>query len=173
MKNILEQKKGEVTDILIFLITLFIFGIGLFIMIFIVPSITNGLRISGLNNTSVANDAINSMENSTVGNLNNGFMILFVGFLLSIMITSFLVRSHPIFLFLYIFFLGITILLSFYLGNIYYNMQQMPIFADVLAKAKFITLIMNHIAEITTAIGILSLIIVFSKFSTFGGTQQF
>ena len=32
---------------------------------------------------------------------------------------------------------------------------------------------MEHIAEITLATGALSMIIVFSKFSTYGGTQQF
>ena len=158
---------------LVFFITIFVFAIVLFIFMFIFPSITSGLRTAGLNNSAEGASAISSVESTMVGTLNNGFMILFVGLILSVMITSFLVRSHPIFLFLYIFFLGVTILLSFYLGNAYYTMQNMPVFASVLAQATFINLIMNHIAEIVTAVGVLSFIIVFSKFSTFGGSQQF
>jgi len=172
MRSILKQKKGELTDMLVFLITIFVFAIVLFIFMFIFPSITSGLRTAGLNNSAEGASAISSVESTMVGTLNNGFMILFVGLILSVMITSFLVRSHPIFLFLYIFFLGVTILLSFYLGNVYYTMQNMPVFASVLAQATFINLIMNHIAEIVTAVGVLSFIIVFSKFSTFGGSQQ-
>jgi hypothetical protein len=89
------------------------------------------------------------------------------------MITSFMVRTHPIFLFLYIFFLAITILLSFYLGNAYEQISANPAFATALSHGTFITLVMSHIAAITLLTGALSMIIVFSKFSTFGGTTQF
>ena len=167
------NNKGELLDSLTFLIYVFIFAIGLFVLIFIIPKISNGLSNAGLNSTSEGANAIKSMENIGTHTINNGFLMLFVGFILSMMITSFLVRSHPIFLFMYIFFLAISILLAFYLGNAYYDMKTNPIFADVLANASFINLVMGHIAEIMVGVGILSLIIVFAKFSTFGGTQQF
>src|SRR5579872_5603065 len=114
------KKKGELTDILVFTITIFILAIGFLILIFVIPTISNGLRSAGLNNTSQGTDAINQMDLIGTSTINNGFMLLFVGLIISTMITSFLVRTHPIFLFLYIFFLAITILLSFYLGNVYY-----------------------------------------------------
>jgi hypothetical protein len=169
----IKQKKGELSDMLVFLITIFVFAIVLFIFVFIIPQITGGLRTAGMNNSVAGTNAINSTETMLTGTINNGFMILFVGLILSILITSFLVRTHPIFMILYIFFLGVTILLSFYLGNVYYSMQTNPIFASALTNATFITLVMNHIAEIVVAVGVLSLIVIFSKFSTYGGTQPF
>jgi hypothetical protein len=173
MRSLLKSKKGDLTDGFIFLITIFVFAIGLFIMAFIVPQVANGLKTAGMNNTSEGTNAINQMSIIGTSTMNNGFMILFVGLIMSIMITSFMVRTHPIFLFLYIFFLVITLLVSFYIGNAYHQFADNPLFADTLNNTGFITLVMNHIAEISLAVGALSIIIVFAKFSTFGGTQQF
>lgn len=166
------NNKGELTDVMVWMITMFILAIGFFVIIFIVPSITGGLNTAGLNSTVDTRNAINSLDNFT-NVINNGFLILFVGLIISVFISSFMVRTHPIFLFLYIVFLVITLLIGIYLGNAYYQLEQIPIFAAALQKASFLHIVMNNIVEITLAVFIVSLIIVFSKFSTFGGTQQF
>jgi len=175
MRSILsnKKKKGELVDIFIFLITIFILAIGFFILIFIIPNITNGLNTANLNNSAEGVQAIESLERIGTHTINNGFMLLFVGLIMSMMITSFLVRTHPIFLFLYIFFLAVTILLGIYLGNVYYDLQNNSIFASTVDDASFINLVMNHIVEIVLAVGAISMIIVFAKFSTYGGSQQF
>ena len=168
-----SNKRGELTDIFIFVITLFILGVGMFILAFVTPQIIGGLKIAGLNSTSTLNTAIDNTDDIMSGTINNGFMMLFVGMLMSIIITSFLVRTHPIFLFLYIFFLAIAIVLAVYLGNAYYDLQNNPIFASYLADAGYINIVLNYVVEITLATGLLSIIVIFSKFSTYGGTQQF
>ena len=167
------NKKGEISDMLMFVVTIFVLAVGLFVLMYIIPSITSGLNTAGLNNTAQGTAAINSMDVTFTGMINNGFMLLFVGLIISVMITSFMVRTHPIFLFLYIIFLIVTVILSFYLGNAYAQMSNNPIFASMLSDASFFNLVMGHIAEITIAVGALSMIIVFAKFSTFGGSQQF
>jgi hypothetical protein len=137
-----------------------------------VPQITGGLRLAGLNQSSEGASAISSLESMGTNGINMGFMLLFGGLIISLIITSFMIRTHPIFMFLYIFFLAITILLGVYLGNAYNQMASMPAFANTINDASFITLVMSHIVEISLAIGALSMIIVFAKFSTFRGTQQ-
>lgn len=42
----------------------------------------------------------------------------------------------------------------------------------MVSSATFITFVMEHIAEITLGVTITSIIIIFAKFSTFGGTTQ-
>jgi hypothetical protein len=174
MRSLLKQKKGELTDILIFIITLFILGVGLFIFMFIIPHITNGLKLAGMNMSTEGANAIASMETLGTSTLNNGFLILFIGLVMSIMVTSFMVRTHPIFIFLYLIFLGITIMLSFYLGNIYHTFITNPAFDTETFRyttSSFSNWVFNYIAEITVAVGLLSIIIIFSKFSTYGGSQ--
>jgi len=165
--------RGELSDIMIWMVTIFILAIGLFVLMFVVPSITSGLRSAGINSTAEGNNAIDKLDLFSTSTINNGFLMLFVGLIISTMITSFMVRTHPIFLFLYIFFLAITVLLSFYLGNTYHLMTSNPTFSGMVDTATFPNWVMGHIAEITVAVGALSMIIVFAKFSTFGGTHQF
>lgn len=173
MKSIIKNKKGELSDMLIWLITIFILGIGFLVFTYVTNSITGGLRDANLNTTVELSNAIDSTQSIFNGLWNNGFMFLFFGLIASLMITSFLVRTHPIFLFLYIFVLAITLILGVYLGNAYYDLQSNVIFSGILANVPFINAVMNHIVEITLGIGALSMVIVFAKFSTFGGTQQY
>jgi len=169
----IKSKKAQITDMLIWVITIFILAVGLFIIMYIIPQISQGLRIAGLNNSVQGSNAINAMDTFSSHTINNGFLMLFVGLIISILITSFLVKTHPIFLILYIFFLGITILLSFYLGNAYNQLVTNPIFSSMMNQPTYSNWILSHIAEITVAVGALSMVIVFSKFYTYGGSRQF
>ena len=171
--KLIKNKRGELTDMFIFLITLFILAIGLFVLMYMIPTITDGLKTAGLNNSAEGTNAITSLESFGTGTINNGFLMLFVGLVISMIITSFMVRTHPIFIFLYVIFLGISVLLSFYLGNAYYQLIGNPAFANMYATATFSNWIFGHIAQIMTVLGAFSMIVVFSKFSTYGGTQQF
>lgn len=167
------NNRGEVWDMMIFLITIFVLAVGFFVLMFVIPSITTGLRTAGLNSTYEGENAIAQLNDFGTNGINNGFMLIFWGLTASMMITSFFVRTHPIFLFLYILFLIVTVIVSFYIGNAYHQLIDNPIFAGMVGTATFSTFVMNNIAEITIATVVLSMIIVFAKFSTFGGTQQF
>jgi hypothetical protein len=166
------NRKGEVYDMMIFLITVFILAVGLFLMIYIIPHISDGLNVGGLNNSQAGADAIADLNDIGTQTIDNGFGLVFIGLVASLMITSFLVKSSPIFLFMYIFFLMITLVVGIYLGNAYYDMQNLPIFSTIVANAPVMNTIMNHIVEITLAVGALSLVIVFSKFSGSGGPSS-
>lgn len=172
-KLLIKPKKGEVIDMMIWLITIFILAVGLFIIIFVTGKITTGLRTANLNTTTEGTNAINSLEDFGSHTINYGFLFLFAGLIISMLITSFMVRSHPIWLFLYILFLGCTIFLGFYLGNAYNTLSTNPVFADMLDSGSMINAVMKYIAEITLAVGAISIVIVFAKFSTFGGSTQF
>ncbi len=171
MKRLLKNKKGDVTDMFVFLLVVFIFAIGLFIFAFIVPQITGGLNDAGLNSTSEGAGAIDSLSSFGTITIQRGFFLLFAGFIISTMVTSFFARTHPLFLFLYILVLGITTFLGVYLGNTYQTFSNTPLFADTLATQGLINIVMNNIITITIAVGVLSMIIVFSKFST-GSVQR-
>jgi len=166
------NKKGDLPDMLIFLVTVFVFAIGLLIMAFVIPSIADGLSGAGLNESSQGYDSINEMAELGANGLQKGFFFLFIGLIMSTMITSFLTRAHPIFLFMYIFFLGVTILLGSYLGNAFEQFATSPVLVDTLGSQGYISIVMQNIVMITLVTGALSMIIVFAKFSSFGGTRQ-
>lgn len=169
--NLLTQKRGDITDMLIFLIVIFILGIGLFILAYIVPQITSGLNSAGMNSSTEGANAITHLSEFGTVTIQRGFLLLFVGLIISTMITSFFARTHPIFLFLYIFILGLTVFLGVYLGSAYQDFSNTPIFADTLASQSIINGIMDNIIPIIIGVGALSMIIVFSRFTTGGGQR--
>ncbi len=168
LRKIQKDKRGDVTDMLIFLILVFTFGVILFVLSFAVSEISDGLRISGLNNTAEGTSGIDQLEDFGVKGIQRGYFLLFVGFIISTLLTSFFVRTHPIFMFLYIFILGLTIFIGTFLGNAYNSLVNNPAFTEQLASQTLINLVMNNIVTILVAVGALSMIIVFSKFSSFG-----
>ncbi len=167
----LKNKKGDITDMLIFIVVVFVLGLGLFIFAYIVPQISSGLNDAGMNSSTEGANAITSLSNFGTVTIQRGFFLLFAGLIISTMVTSFFARTHPIFLFLYILILGITVFLGIYLGNAYQQMTELPIFADTLASQGLINIVMSNIITIVIAVGALSMIIVFSKFTTGGGQR--
>lgn len=168
----IQSKKGDLPDMLIFLVTVTILAIGLFIFAFVIPIISNGLAEAGLNNSAEGTFAINQMSDIGTEVIQKGFFLLFVGLVMSTMITSFLARTHPIFLFLYIIFLGITIFLATYMGNFYETFSSIDVFSDTLASQTLINLVMENIVKISLGVGALSMVILFSKFTSGRGRQD-
>lgn len=166
------NKRGDATDILIFSLLIFTFAIVLFVFTFVIPEITDGLRAGGLNNTAEGSNAIDELEDFGSQGIQNGFFLFFVGLLIANLISSFLVRTHPIFLFLYFFILVITVLVGTFLGNAYDQLRNTPIFADQLASQTLINIVMENYILIIIGTAGLSMIIVFAKFSSFGRSVQ-
>ena len=164
----LKYKKGDLPDMLIFLITIFIFAIGLLIMAFVIPEISSGLETAGMNESSEGQSAIDELTELGVNGLQKGFLFLFTGFIMGLMISSFLIRTHPIFIFLYILFLGLTVFLGTYIGNAFEQVATSDALAGTLASQGLISIVMQNIVIITLAVGALSMIIIFAKFSGFG-----
>ncbi len=167
----LKNKKGDVTDMLIFLIVVFILFVGFFIFAFVVPQISDGLSSAGMGDSDEGENAINQLSRFGTVTIQRGVFLLFVGLIISTMVTSFFSRTHPIFLFLYIIVLGVTVFLGVYLGRAYQQMTETAIFADTLASQTFMNIVMSNIITIVIGVGALSMIIVFSKFTTGGGQR--
>ncbi len=163
-----RYKKGDLPDMLIFLVTTFIFAIGLLIFAFVIPEISSGLIDAGMNSTSEGALAIDELTELGVNGMQKGFLFLFTGFIMGLMISSFLVRTHPIFIFLYIIFLGITLFLGTYIGNAFEQVATSSALANTTASQGLITIVMQNIVGITLAVGALSMIIIFAKFSNIG-----
>jgi hypothetical protein len=144
----------------------------MFVLMFVVPQISSGLRLAGLNNTLAMNNAIDSIDNF-VSIINYGTFFVMVGLLMSILITSFLVRTHPIFLIMYILFIPISITLAVYLGNAYNTLATNAAFTAVYANANMINLFFEHLVKITLVANFISIIIVLAKFSSGGQSVQY
>lgn len=169
----LYSKKGDLPDMMIFLVTAFVFAIGLLTLAFVIPAVADGLiGTGGIDENQGAKDAIEAIRELGVNGMQQGFFLLMMGLIMSTMITAFLTRTHPIFIFMYIFFLGITLFLGGYLGNAFEQFASSPVLVDTLGSQGLISIFMQHIVMIVLITGALSMIIIFAKFSGFLGSRQ-
>jgi hypothetical protein len=163
-----KGKKGDLPDLLIFVILIFILGAGLFVLSFVIPAITDGLLTGGLNTTAEGQAAIDTLTTYGTEGLQNGFLLLFAGLILATLISSFFVKTHPAFIFLYIIFLGLTVFVGTYLQNAYQVLIENAAFSGIVDGQGGITTVFENLTNIIIGVGVLSIVIIFGKFSSFG-----
>lgn len=157
------NKKGDITDILSLVIIAFVMVVGFFCIAFIIPYITNGLSNAGLNNSVEGANAISSLYDFGVTGIQKGVTWLFIGLCISILISGFYADTHPIWLFLYIIFLIISVTLAGYLANGYQTIISNDLFNAF--QQTFLTTIMQHSVKIYIFVACLSFILIFTKFA--------
>ena len=75
-------------------------------------------------------------------------------------------------MFLYILFLGITVFLGTFMGNAFEQIAATDALAATTANQGLITIIMQNIVLITLVVGVMSMIIIFAKFSGIGSRSE-
>lgn len=164
------NKKGDLTDSLAFVITVSILAFGLFVMAWIIPQISTGLNSANLNNTPEGTAAINQLSDLGVNGLNNGFLWLFIGLCIAELISAFYIDQRPVWLFLWIIFLGLSIIIAAHLANGYETLISTAAFNGF--TQGYMTMIMSNIVKLSLVVGALSMIIAFSKYAFFNQSQR-
>lgn len=149
----------------VLLILMFIFGIGFFVLAYVIPIIYHGLETGGLNNTPEARNAISTFSLFGTRGMQTGFLLLFIGLIIASFISSFLVRQHPMFLFLNIIFLVILVVLTVYFANTYETFINQDVFSSMSTSQQLITGVMQHSVLIMIIVGVLDMIIMYSQIS--------
>lgn len=170
----LRNTRGDASEYVLLIIIIFFLAVSFTVVLFANSKVLEVIQDTELNSTTAAPDIINAFElvNSTV--VQRGFLLMFGILALTTLVSSFLIKSHPIFLFIYIFALMATVLLGVYLGNIFEDIIAVEDFATIMAEQPMITSIMSNIVKIMIGIAVLSLIILFSKLQSapIGGGQD-
>lgn len=166
----MRNKKGALTDLFLFL------GLSFLIVIFMVmmtftssivynkllsesDAIQRGLGDSG-NATEIIQGSVGEVVNA-YGSLKWISVVLIFGFALSILLSSFLVRTNPVFFVPYILIVIIAVIVSVPLSNAYEQIYQTPQLAETFTGFFGATWIFLHLPIWISVIGILSGILMF------------
>jgi hypothetical protein len=95
--------------------------------------------------------------------MDQGFLILFAGLIIVEIFSAFLIRQHPIFLFLYFVTMLVGTLLSIYLQNAFESIQAIPLFATTISNMPILSYVMAHLVISIVVIDILTLLVIFAK----------
>ena len=166
------KRKGDPTDILLLLVMLFFLAISLIVALYANTKIYEVISTTELN-TSAAYDSISeSFIYINDYTTQRGFTIFFGFLIVGIVISSFLVRVHPVFIAIYIITLGMSVFTSLYLANTYELFVASGQIAAFASKYSVITWTMQHIATILLGVGALSMIIIFGKIGSNPTTSE-
>jgi hypothetical protein len=120
--------------------------------------------VLGEDNSSLA--AINSIENYVSLSLPSAFLVVFFGLIMGVMVSSFFIRTYPIFIPVYILFAIVSIIVAVVLGNVWGNLKELSEFQTMLElndMVQLMDLIASNPVLITVVVFILSLILIFAK----------
>lgn len=169
IKPIIKNRTGALSDIFLFMVISFVIVMFSVIMFFIATKTYDSLKTNeglqkGLGNDGNASQIIDE----SFGKVPNAYQslkwitfVLIFGFALSILITSFLVKTNPIFFVPYTIILVIAIIVSVPLSNTYETIYQNPLLAESFSGFWGATWIFLHLPIWVTVIGLLAGVLMF------------
>jgi len=166
----ITNKKGAMTDLILFMALAFIIVMFSVIMFFVATRTYDSLMGKSAVIQKALGDDGNATEiiNSTFGQVPNAYqslkwitVILIFGLALSILISSFLVRTNPIFFVPYTIILVISIIISVPISNTYETIYQNPILAESFSGFWGATWIFLNLPIWVTVIGLIAGVLMF------------
>jgi len=162
-------KKADASAIILILIIIFFLAISFLVVNYVGTEFIWIMENTALNETPETVTVADAMETVTTRTMDNGFVLIFAFLVIGIIISGFLIRIHPVWLFIYIIFLAVAIFLAIFLGNAYEKITEVGALAGAVANMPKTIWIMKHSLKIILATGALSMIVIFSKVFQRGG----
>lgn len=157
------NKRGDVSDGIMFLVIIFFLAVSFIVVIFINSKLSYVISSTPLNETDAANTIVDSLDRITTTGAQRAFVFIFAFMIVGMMVSAFLVRVHPIWIFLYIFFAAIAVLLAAILANIYNEVILNENLSEIADQQTMMNWIMQHLVQIVIGAVGLSMIILFAK----------
>jgi len=158
-----KNKRGDVTDIFVFVLIAVFLAISFIVVLFVNNEVLDIISTTALNESSASSSIIDSFELINTQTVQRGYA-LFIGILMiGMVVSAFLVRVHPAFIFIYIITLAFAIFVSVYLGNMYSDFIAVDEIAVIANQQPMINFFMENLLKIVLVVGALSMIIVLSK----------
>lgn len=165
----MKNKNGEITDIMIFLIVIFFLAVSLISAGYVLTKLRLVVDSTVLNSTEVGQTVIHAYDTVTFQTIPNVYIMMVAFLIIGQIISSFLVKYHPVFIVLFIVFAGFGIFLSFILANVYEQFVNTDQIYQIAVQMPLINWIWSHIAYIMSAVSALTLIILFARLPNSGG----
>lgn len=158
------SKKGGFVDIIMIIVTLVGLSISLLVFYKIFGEINTGLQDSDMTTESkeIAQTGYTKLNNI----YDNMFLAVFVGLWLGVLLTSFMLDTHPAMFFVFIFLLIIFLVVAASLANVYMGMAEETTFATVNAGWTFIPFIMQNFVKVIMMVGFSVAVVLYGKAKT-------
>jgi hypothetical protein len=157
------KKKADPTDIVLLAIILFSLAVSLVTALYTNTIIQRVISTTALNQSTAYASINTSFDRVNTHTVQQGFVMMFGLLIIGNLVSAFLIRVHPVFIFVYITTLAVSLWVGVYMANTYAMLVANPLFADFAAKYTMITYMMQHSIKILLGVGALGMIIIFGK----------
>jgi hypothetical protein len=167
--NLKKSKKAEVTDIIVLLLILFFLGISFIVVVFVNEKLKQVVSTTPLNQTSTGQTVIRAYTTIDFTTVPNAYIFIFAFLIIGQIVTSFLVRYHPVFIVLFLIFAGFGVFLAIVLANVYSLFVNSGQINDIAVQMPLINWVWQHITLIMSAVSALTLVVLFARLPSSGG----
>ena len=164
-----HNKRGSGRDIVLMAVLLFVFAISALIMRYTTSHVVEIFYNSSDFNSSYNQsnyDITQMMKDSTDqtgGQLDYVILAIFIGLILGIVVTSWYIGGHPIFLFFYFIFIVIGVLLSVVFADVWDDVTSMSMFGGVIGDFPITTHLITYMPIYLAVVGMIGLVVMFGK----------
>lgn len=161
-----NKKKGSIMDIFLFMILAFITILFIVIIFYASTTIKNELN-KKFSTMDVEQTAVNKTIGEVITSysaLKWGIVVIIVGMFLSIAVTGFIVRFHPIFLVAFVFLVVIAVIVSVPISNTYATLTTEKTLSSTFAEFSTVNFIMSKLPIWIAIVGFGSAIVMFAKY---------
>lgn len=160
------NKKGAIIDIIVWIVVAFVVVVFFGLWVWGFDMVTDKLvsidtGSSSVNVSEVASQTFGVLNTAQASGLKFIAFCIIVAMALSILVSNFIIKSHPVFFIVYIFVIVGAFIGAVYISNAYETLTQDASFGPTLLSFKAGTFIMLNLPIWTLVIGIFGAIILF------------
>lgn len=152
-----------VRDVFLVGILLFSFGLMFIVMNYIGNTINNSLLANPTINQTANTVTVIQNVNASINFFDYIFLAVFMGLTLGVVITSWFVRAHPIFTFIYFFMLVVDVMVSSIFSQIWVEFVSKSQFLTTLTHFPITDYLLVNLPYFTAVVGLLGLLLLFAK----------
>jgi len=166
------KRKGDPTDMILLLVMVFFLVISFVVALYTNEKVHDIISTTALNQSDAYSSIDSAFTTINEFTVQRGFLLFFGILIIGILVSSYMIRVHPIFMFIYIITLIVAIFVAMYLGNAYELVVSNGQLATIADNYAMMTWVMEHITLILLGVGALSMIIIFGKIGGGGSSTQ-
>jgi len=155
------NKKGSILDIVFIMTALFTFAFVTVIMFNIYSEYTDNISDNDAFNNTV-NKQVEAQMNLTFNVLDYVYIFFLVGFILLTIVSSFSIRTHPVFFFVSILLLVITVIMGTLFSNVYTQAVSDTALMDD-SNFTIMPFVMTHFPTVILIIGAILSVVLYAK----------
>lgn len=164
---IMLGKKGDISTIFIFIVFMTILAIFFLIFSYMFQTTSSALANTPLNSTAGSMLGITTMSTSGASSFQQVYLFVLGFFIVGMMVTAYLVPTHPIAIPVYIFAVALSVITAVVLSN-GYQATNVGVLSTVYSQQIIIKTIMENLVAIATISAGISMFVMFARIKFLG-----